>query len=327
MVAIFWLASVLLVPAAAFGEPTAADKETARAQLATGDRAVREKDFASALRAYTAADDIMHVPTTGIEVAKALNALGKLVEARDKYLQVSRIPVRPDEPAPFAHARTTAATEARHLSPRIPSIAIALSGFPQRANVGVFVDDEAILESLLAIPRKLNPGHHTVRVTVDGGTHATREVDLAEADAVRVEIAFGGPTSAEPAAPLPVSGAPAPVPDATEATTKAGLPVWSPVAFGVGGVGVVVGGITGAIALSRASSAKEHCTGNTCTREAEADIDASKSFGVISTGAFGVALVGAGIGLVGLWSSPRKREAVTVTPTIGAGHVGIRGQF
>src|SRR5262249_44553309 len=55
----------------AAGAPSAADRETARKLLDDGDAAFEKKDYDGALKAYAAAHAIMHVPTTGIEVAKA----------------------------------------------------------------------------------------------------------------------------------------------------------------------------------------------------------------------------------------------------------------
>ena len=81
-------AAPVLYPRIARAEPTAGDKETARSLMDEGDRKFAAKDFKGALDAYQGAHAIMGVPTTGIEVAKAQEALGLLVEARDTLLAV-----------------------------------------------------------------------------------------------------------------------------------------------------------------------------------------------------------------------------------------------
>ena len=89
--AIFVAASLALLfgAAEARAEPSASDKETARGLMATGRADRSNHDLAGALKAFTGADAIMHVPTTGLEVAKAQIDLGLLVEARDTALRVA----------------------------------------------------------------------------------------------------------------------------------------------------------------------------------------------------------------------------------------------
>ena len=50
----------------------------------------------------------MHVPTTGLAVARTQAALGLLVEARDTALGVTRIPVIPKEPPVIGEGRKQA---------------------------------------------------------------------------------------------------------------------------------------------------------------------------------------------------------------------------
>ncbi len=50
----------------ASAEPTAAEKETARGQMADGRTKRQKNDLEGALRAFEAADALMHVPTTGL---------------------------------------------------------------------------------------------------------------------------------------------------------------------------------------------------------------------------------------------------------------------
>src|SRR5262249_50029770 len=107
---------------AARADPTAADRETARALLDEGDKKIEEKDLEGALKAYRAADAIMGVPTTGIEVSKTLAAMGQLLSARDKALEVSRYPKKQGEPSAFTQARTESEQLAESLGERIPSL-------------------------------------------------------------------------------------------------------------------------------------------------------------------------------------------------------------
>src|SRR5690349_18414785 len=68
--------------------PSATEKETARGLMADA-RAKRDRgDARGALESFQAADAIMHVPTTGFEVARTQASLGLLVEARDTLHRV-----------------------------------------------------------------------------------------------------------------------------------------------------------------------------------------------------------------------------------------------
>ena len=82
----------------------------------------------AALKAFRAADSIMHVPTTAIEVAKTEALAGLLLEARDHALTLARSKAQPGEPGPFADARTAAQQLANELDVRIPSVRFTLTG-------------------------------------------------------------------------------------------------------------------------------------------------------------------------------------------------------
>jgi hypothetical protein len=100
---------LLLAAQQAFGgEPTEAEKESARVLLDEGDARIEQADLEGALRAYEAADVVMHVPTTGIEVAKTLERLGRLAEADRAARGVIEHPQPADEPVEFSEARRQA---------------------------------------------------------------------------------------------------------------------------------------------------------------------------------------------------------------------------
>ena len=120
------------------------------------------------------------------------------------------------------------------------------------------------------------------------------------------------------------------------------------VAFGVGGAGLVVGSITGLIALGKSGDLKDACGPNkdTCPSTAQSDIDSYKTMGTISTVGFIVAGVGGAAGLILLLTSPKtstgnagtsryatvpvpvKRETgLSMTPYFGGTSAGVSGHF
>ncbi len=147
------VAATLAVAGPAAADPSAADKETARALMATGRQDRASGDLQGALKAFIAADAIMRVPTTGLEVARSQIALGLLVEARDTALQVTRSPVTPHEPAPFKAARDAAAALSEDLSTRIPSLTITVTNIPEGGTASITLDGTPLSVETLGSPR------------------------------------------------------------------------------------------------------------------------------------------------------------------------------
>jgi hypothetical protein len=328
------LAASLLLATLAFGtvasaEPSAADKETARGLMATG-RADRTKgDLAGALKAFVAADAIMKVPTTGLEVARSQVALGQLVEARDTALQVTRLPVTPHEPPPFKAARDAATALADELQARIPSLTVTVKNVPEGTEAAVAIDDAPLPAETMGQPRKLDPGHHVV--TAKAGTaEAKQEIDVAERDTKTVELEL----PAQAAAPAEAAATPEAAPEAAGGSSTPKIMVIG--GFGLAGVGVVVGSITGILSLSKTNSIKSSpaCEGNVCNPSEDGDLSSAKTTATVSTIAFVAAGVGAAVGVVGLFMgkshaapAAEPAAALRVEPTFGIGSLGLRGEF
>lgn len=318
------LAVVLCAPLAAAAGPSAADRETARALMDEGRTAQQKGDLKAALAAYKGADAIMQVPTTGLAVARAHAALGHLVEARDAALAVTRIPVAPKEPAIIAQGRKAAEDLAAELSPRIPTLKIEVKA-PAGVVPDVTVDDSAVPFDALIAPRRLNPGHHVVVAKV-GSVERRAEVDLAERDAKTVALEL-------PADVKPVAKAPDPKGTTTEPPPEVKRKT-SPLVYvgiGVGGAGLLVGGVAGLLSMTSVSSAKDECRDSLCPPAAHSDLDSAQTWAVVSNIGFVVAGVGAATAVVGLVVGGKRVEvsqgAVRTRPYVGAGQVGVTGEF
>jgi hypothetical protein len=86
----------------------------------------------------------MNVPTTGLDLAKAQEALGMLIEARATALDVTRMPLQPGEPPAFTNARPLAAELAERVATRIPSALLVVTGLPSGLDPAVTVDGQGI---------------------------------------------------------------------------------------------------------------------------------------------------------------------------------------
>jgi hypothetical protein len=269
-----------LAPRFAVADPTATDKDTARGLMDQADQLYEQKDYKAALKAYQDADAIMHVPTTGIEVAKTQEAMGLLVEASATARAIESSPSKPGEPAPFAEARTAAKALADRLAPRIPALQIQVEGLAEGVTPRVEVDGEALAPAALAAPAKVNPGTHVVVAIVQGYEDARQEVSVKERDVMTVTLTMRAGVSS---------------PEKVQQHPKV-----SPLVLGVFGASagaIVIGSITGIASLAETSNVKSHCNGTVCPTTMQGDISTAKGLAVASDFFFIVGAVGAGAGL------------------------------
>ncbi len=238
-------------------EPSAADRESARTYMSDGRQKRDANDLKGALRAFEAADAIMHVATTAFEVAKTQALMGLLVEARDTALHITRSPAIAGEPPPFAEARTAAQKLADDLELRIPSIRVTIKN---GVGASVSVDDAALPSIAIGLPRKLDPGTHVI-VAKLGAIERRVNVQVLEREAKDVPIDL-----AEPAQPVVVTPV-VPVETTTTAPASPSKVPWLTlgiVGIGAGVASVAIASITGIMSISQTNTIKSQCTGSSC---------------------------------------------------------------
>jgi hypothetical protein len=305
-------------------EPSAGDIAQARELFNEGMK-LRDHDAAGALEKLRAAYALAHTPIIGLELGRTYEQLGKLVEARETYLSISRIAVVSSETARSAKAREEADRLATKLRPRIPTLNIRVTGV---SDASVSVDGAAVPSEALAAPRPVNPGSHEIVASAAGGVTTKKTVDVAEGDSRDVELTLIA--AAPPPTTAPVEPATTPTSPPPPETQSGGLSPLVYVGFGVAAAGLVVGGITGAIALSDASKVNSACHDLSCPTSIDGDLQTGRTMGNISTIAFIAAGAGAVAGIMGLVISHPSQEAPktgSVEPWIGLGSAGLRGAF
>jgi hypothetical protein len=333
-----------LAPSAAFAQGSDADKGTARELTIQGYNALTAKDWATAADRFSRADKLYHAPTITVGLARAHAALGKLVAAHEEYSRVTHEPVPPNASAAFTSAIEDAGRELAALTPRVPGVVINLKG-PEGARVTL--DDAEVPSAALGVKRPADPGKHVVRAVAVGCTPTEATVTLVEGGTETVTLELkpgpGGPVALPLGAqPLPPGAAVQPPPD--EPPPSSTRKTVGFVGIGLGGVGIIVGAITGGLALSKHSSLESVCTDGHCPKNTQTTnqplIDSYDTMGTISTAGFigGGVLAVAGIILVATAPRSVQRTAgailgttpsrtATVSPFVGAGSAGVLGRF
>lgn len=321
----------LVGSAAAQAEPSAADKETARALHVGGRAKLAAGEVKAALESFQAAHAIMKVPTTGLDVARAQAALGLLIEARDTALEVTRLPSSATEPEAFTDARAEAAKLADELGGRISSIVVRVRGLPANARASIRVDGAEIPTEALTLPRKANPGAHVLEVATSGVAGVKRVVTLREGEAQGVEISLSPPNAPGP----PSRGEPRAI--ALGVPARRSGHTWAWVA---GGVGIAALGVGIGFAVDYAgvrSTIAEDCPEGVCSSAKLAEANGAlarwnRDLGLmVGMGATGV--VGVVVGAVGISrradGEASKPGRAVVAPWVGLRTVGagIGGKF
>jgi hypothetical protein len=326
------------------------DRATARALGVEGQAALDAKSYATAEDRFRRADKLVHAPTLELGLARSLAGEAKYVEAQETYNRIIREGLPPGAPDVFKHALEDAKKEVDTVSPKLGSVLITVKAANGNDvdNPKVTLDDRAVNAASLGVKRAIDPGPHTLHVEADGykatelrfavleGGAANEAVTL-DKDTSAVAAAAPVPGATPAATPAPASPGPQAAPAAATADTtphkKSILPY---VAFGVGGAGLLLGAITGIVAIGDHSSINKKCPGGTCPAgvNESSDISSYHTMGALSTVGFIVAAVGGGAGLVLLLTQPKDTEAspapaagLRLYPTLGLGSAGVSGTF
>jgi hypothetical protein len=342
----------LFVTTTAKAEPTAADRETARSLMTEG-RELREKGHVQdALKRFKAADDIMRVPTTGLELARTQATMGLLLEARDTIANIRKLPSSPSDPEPFKDARAKAEELDNSLETRIPALTIVVQGAAEGETPTIVVDGSQLAAAVSGLPRRVNAGRHTVVVKTPT-TQGEQTVDVKEGEQKEVQVTVrAGSRSPETTPPEGETPAQAEHPSEPSGPTSHGPTVLTWVGIGAGGAGLIAGSVTGLLSMSKTSSLKTECPKNVCTTsQSRSDYNSAGSLATISDIGFVVAGVGAALAVTTLLighdastapgqstpgegqptstgpEAPASKSHLRIVPWIGLGSAGVVGVF
>ena len=207
----------------------------------------------------------------------------------------------------------------------VPSVLIAAKSGSGEDTLAVRVieGERVLVEELDGRDLQLDPGEHQLRFEHAGQTEERTVVLRVGERSKLVEVTFAPGASKEPppGTSPPTSADPAPQPD-----TGGSVSPMVFVGFGIAGAGLVLGGVTGTIALLQRNDISDQCESSGCTQD---DIDAGENIAHVSTAGFALAGVGAILGTVFLFvgGSDEDPTAVGVQPVVGPDWLGLRGTF
>lgn len=321
--------ALALAPAVAWAEAPldAAAVSAARSLAQEGVALFDRGDYAGAQEKLVRADELVHLPTTGLMVARTLEKLGRWVEASEKYLAVTRIELAKDANDAQVTAKAKAEAERGALVAKLPSLTVRLD--PSLAGAEVALDGKPMPAALVGVKLPANPGDHVVTAT-RGAEKVEAKVAAVEAKSAEV-VLRGDPNAPKPAVVAPPAAPPSPAPVAPAASGGSALRTAGYVALGVGGASIVAGAVLGGMTFaSKSKLESEGCDASGCPRSAESDLSKHDALRAASMGTLYGGVGVAAVGVVLLLVAPKdasRSSGRAIAPWVGAGDVGVRGTF
>lgn len=303
-------------------DPVAGDaKDTARKMAREALDLMHQSRWAEAQPLLARAYALVPAPTIALLEGKALEQMGKLLEARDRYDAARHI--SPDETSEaFVEAAKEAAQRLEFLDRRIPKVAIVLEQDEKDARVPVVsLDGASLTKDEWSVPRSVNPGEHVVAASLGGDIAVEDHVLVKETETKQVYLRLRRPVPIRRWTPPLVAARPPPPSNPTR--------TWGFVALGAGAAGLVTG-VTAGLVMLNAKSTLDHACSPGCPPDVEGDLSRFRTARLVSTIGYGVGAVGLAVGgsLLLFGPSPSAPEPVgTVRIGLGPGTAYVRGSF
>jgi hypothetical protein len=291
---------------------------------------MREERWAEAQAMLAKAYRMVPAPTIALLEGRALERMGRLVDAAARYEAAMRAEVGSDSPKAFRNAMKEALAELERLDPRIPRLRIVVTGAAPQSDVIVQLDQRAVAPASLVNPMRVDPGEHVVTASAEGFTAVEQRVQLAEGESKEVVLSFApAPAGESPASAPPVTQPAEQTPVASTPVDSGPSPALGWTALGIGVAGLTVGVVAGVLMLDAKSTLDEECRA-TCPQSAESDLSRFRTMRTVSavgyvTGAVGVAAGAALLLIAG--SSSTDTASTHVRPFVGVRSAGVEGAF
>lgn len=315
----------------------AQDVAAARALGQKGTLAAQGGKCEEAVDLLSRARALMPVPTVLTPLGECQIKLGHLVDGTESLQASVRTELDANAPRAFVKAQARAKDLLQATLPRLAHLVVEVKA-PKGVSFKVTDNGNPVSDVLVGVDRPVDPGKHAIEVLATGFLPGRVTVQVAEGQKESAPIELSPDPRARPAdahdevathAPEPGLAPTAPSPEPTQGN---GQLVAGAVTTAVGGVGLVLGGVFGGLALSKRSSLDKVCTNRQCPATSQSDIDAMKTFANTSTGLLVVGGLAAVTGTIVLVTVParapkRAKQGLTMDPFIGLGSLGVTGTF
>jgi tetratricopeptide (TPR) repeat protein len=287
-----------LVPSSAF-----AQDRLVRTHYQSGSSYYEQGRYEEALREFEEALRLSSPASRGallFNIGQTQERLGHMEQAIASFRQYL-------EASPDADDAGVVAGRLRTLQGRLDATGITLEASEQGAHV--LVDGADRGTTPLGAPVRVAPGAHEVRVEKEGFQAFSLRVTVPAGERVSVRANLL-PTA-------PVEGVAAPRPEVIPRREPSGPGVLPWVFIGVGGIGLIGGGVMGALALGARNDANDATTGDRAAYDEARDRTAFRS--LLADVGFGVAVVAGAVGIVLLLTSGRgeeEQEAAATSPVV-----------
>lgn len=321
LVSMLWALGVLAPPELRAKDPPEAGEESegrqqARALALEGIERFEKERWAEAHERLGRAFELYPAPTVALLDGKALEKLGRLVEAEAMFRRAAEMPVDDESPKPFLRAVREAERERARVAALVPSLTIEVRGATPAHTVtvnGVAVPSEAWGQ-----PQAFDPGSYTVVAKRGASVERSEQLTLAPKSQVSLILT------------LPASGAPrtSPPPAPTgPAEPRSATLTWT--ALGIGAAGVATGIVAGLVMQNARSSLDAECTPG-CPESSRATLSRFRTARTVSTVGYSAGAVGLGIGLWLLLDDAAADEAPVaagVSYRKGSAELALSGAF
>jgi hypothetical protein len=300
-----------------------ADKTTARNLAMEGQKALDADDYETAVDRFKRAEALFHAPTLLLGLARSYVGLRKYVEAMETYNTIIREKIHADASDAFKQAATDAEREVEGLDQKIGWVTINVTGADGPT---VTVDGESVSNASLGVKRAVNPGDHVVKAGAEGFETSEESFSISAGGAEDVTLELK-PGEGE----LPVDGGGGEAGEASGSSDT--LQLVGFVALGVGAAGLIVGGVTGGLAMGKHGDLEDNCPNNQCPADQQDNLDSFETMGTVSTIGFiaGGVLAAVGIALVLVTTlggdEGDEEAAATLSTELGLGHVNATLRF
>jgi len=313
----------VLAAAPALAEPSEADRATARALALEGHTALKNKDYTSAADRFSRADALVHAPTLVVDWARALQGLGRYVEAHEKYELVLREGVDASAPKSWQRALEEAKKELDALKPRLGWVTVVLI---EPADAVVRIDGLLVPPANIGVKRAADPGFPEVTVSAPGYAPFKQTLTVGPGEEKTIEVSLEKlPSSAT----TPNTSRDEAYRPRQKSDTRRTLAY---AALGVGAVGLAGYATTGILFLHKRSQLDDSCKDSACWHNQQTRIDRYHLFGTLAPISAAIGVAGVTTGVVLLLTEPKTKietpsSALRLRPLIGLGTLGAEGSF